>query len=145
MLSAGAELTWNQSTYSIDASNNQEYLTQNYNSELNLELPKDFAFNTSFNVAVNTGRADGYNTAIPIWNAEFSHNFMKNKRLQVGVSVKDLLNRNVGLHRTANLNYIEDERVSSLGRTVMLRATYALNSFGPGGPGGPRMRMMIRR
>lgn len=145
VLSAGAELTWNQSTYSIDASNNQEYLTQNYNSELNLELPKDFAFNTSFNVAVNTGRADGYNTAIPIWNAEFSHNFMKNKRLQVGISIKDLLNRNVGLHRTANLNYIEDERVASLGRTVMLRATYALNSFGPGGPGGPRMRMIIRR
>ena len=146
VLSAGAELTWNQSSYSIDAANNQEYLTQNYNSELNLELPKDFAFNTSFNVAVNTGRADGFNTAIPIWNAELSHSFMKNKRLQVGISVKDLLNRNIGLHRTANLNYIEDERVASLGRTVMLRATYALNSFGPGGPGGgPRMRMMIRR
>ncbi len=146
MLSAGGELTWNQSQYSIDKAFNQEFLTQTYNSELNLELPKDFGFNTSFNVTVNSGRADGYNTAIPVWNAELSRSFLKNKRLQVGFSVKDLLNRNVGLHRSANLNYVQDERVASLGRTVMLRATYSLNSFGrPGGPGGPRMRMMIRR
>ncbi|MBL7803490.1 MAG: TonB-dependent receptor [Saprospiraceae bacterium] len=145
-LNAGAELTWNQSRYSIDQSFNQEFLTQTYTSELNLDLPADFAFNTSLNVAVNTGRADGFNTTIPIWNAEFSHSFLKNKRLQVGLSVRDLLNRNQGLHRSANLNYVEDERVASLGRTVMLRATYSLNSFGPGGPGGgPRMRMLIRR
>lgn len=145
VFSAGAELIWNQSLYSIDDAYDQEFLTQRYSAEADLQLPKDFAFNTSFNVAVNTGRADGFNTAIPIWNAELSRFFGKNKRFQAGLSVRDLLDRNLGLHRTANLNYVEDERVASLGRTVMVRAVYSLNRMGGPGGGGPRMRMMIRR
>ena len=69
----------------------------------------------------------------------------KNRRLQLTLAVRDILNRNVGIHRTSNLNYVQDERVSSLGRYGLLKLTYSLSSFGgPGGPGGPRMRVVMR-
>ncbi len=142
---AGVELTWNQTRYSLDKAFNQEYLTQDYNGELDVQLPLNFTINTSLNVRVNNGLGEGYDQAVPIWNATVSKFLMKNKRLELSLVVRDLLNRNVGISRTANLNYVEDERVASLGRYGMVRLTYSLSSFGGPGGGGPRMRVMMRR
>jgi len=142
-LSAGADLTWNRTHYSLDKAFNQDYLTQQYNTSLDLDLPLNFSVNTNLDVTVNGGLGEGYDEAVPIWSASVSKFIMKNKRLQLTLTVHDLLNRNVGISRTASLNYVEDERIASLGRYGMLRLTYSLNSMGAGG--GPRMRMMIRR
>lgn len=142
-LSAGAELTWNQTRYSLDKNFNQDYLTQVYNSELEVELPLNFSVNTDLDVTANGGLGEGYNQAVPIWSASVSRFFMKNKRLQLTVLVHDLLNRNVGISRNTSLNYVEDQRIASLGRYGMVRLTYSLNSMGQGG--GPRVRMMFRR
>lgn len=146
LLNAGAELAWNSTHYSLDKAFNQDYLTQTYNMELEVQLPLDFSVNTGLDVTVNGGLSEGYNQAVPIWNASISKFLLKNKRLQLSLVVRDILNRNIGIHRNTNLNYIEDERVASLGRYGLLKLTYSLSSFGgPGGPGGPRMRVMMRR
>ncbi|MBV6443623.1 MAG: TonB-dependent receptor [Haliscomenobacteraceae bacterium CHB4] len=146
LFNAGAELAWNSTQYSLDKAFNQDFLTQTYNAELELQLPLDFSVNTALDVTVNNGLGAGYDQTIPIWNASVSKFLMKNKRLQLSLVVRDLLNRNVGIHRTSNLNYVEDERVASLGRYGLVKLTYSLSSFGgPGGPGGPRMRVMMRR
>ncbi|HRI58111.1 MAG TPA: hypothetical protein PK228_00220, partial [Saprospiraceae bacterium] len=100
---------------------------------------------TGLDVTVNGGLSEGYDQAVPIWNASVSKFLMKNKRLQLSLVVRDLLNRNVGIHRTSNLNYVEDERVASLGRYGLVKLTYSLSSFGGPGGGGPRMRVMMRR
>ena len=94
-------------------------------------------------MTVNGGLGEGYDKAVPIWSASVSKFIMKNKRLQLTLAVHDLLNRNVGISRTASLNYVEDERIASLGRYGMVRLTYSLNSMGAGGR--PGFRMMIRR
>lgn len=146
-LSAQAEVSWNQTSYSIDKSFNQDYLRQTYTGELNLELPKNWTFNTSLDVVSNTGLSQGYDQAIPIWNAGISKFFLKSKRGELTLAVHDLLNRNVGINRTANLNYVEDVRTASLGRYATLKFTYALNKMGGPGwnGGGPGIRMQIRR
>jgi len=144
-LTAEAELAWNQTTYSIDKSFNQDYLRQTYTGELNLELPRGWTFNTSLNVVSNTGLSQGYDQAIPIWNAGISKFFLKNKRGELTLAVRDLLNRNVGINRTANLNYVEDVRTASLGRYATLKFTYALNKMGGPGGGGPGFRVRVRR
>lgn len=144
--STEARYNWNNSHYSIDKNFDQSYLSQQYSSSLNLQLPKNFALNTSFDLTVNNGLSVGYDKPIPIWNATVSKFLMKGKKLEIALTVRDILNRNVGISRTANLNYVEDRRVASLGRYGLLRLTYSLNSLGgPGGPGGPRMKMMIKR
>jgi hypothetical protein len=145
-LSTESGLTWNRSSYSIDKSFNQKFVSQNYSANADIQLPKDFSINTSMEVTVNQGLAAGYNSAIPVWNASVSKFLLKGKKLEVALLVRDLLNRNVGVSRTANLNYVEDRRVASLGRMGMLRLTYSLNSLGGRrGLRGPGMRMMIRR
>lgn len=143
-LSSEARFGWNESHYSIDRAFDQSYVSQNYSSSLDVQLPKDFAFNTSFDLTVNNGLSAGYDKPIPIWNATISKYLMKGKKLEIALTVRDILNRNIGISRTANLNYVEDRRVASLGRYGLLRLTYSLNKMGgPGGPGG--MRMIIRR
>lgn len=146
LFNAGAEITWNQTLYSLDKAFNQDYLTQTYNAETEIQLPLRFTFNTSLDLVVNSGLSDGYDQAIPIWDASVGKSLLKNKRLQISLAVHDLLNRNVGISRTANLNFVQDQRVASLGRYGLLKLTYALSSFGAaGGPGRPGIRMMIRR
>lgn len=144
-LATEARYSWNKTHYSIDRNFDQTYFSQNYSSTLDLQLPHNFAFNTSFDLTVNNGLSTGYGKSIPIWNATLSRFFMKGKKLELALTIRDILNRNVGISRTANLNYVEDRRVSSLGRYGLVRLTYSLNSMGgrPGGGGG--MRMMIRR
>jgi hypothetical protein len=93
-------------------------------------LPGGLIFNNSFNYTVNTGRADGYNTKIPFWNASLAKSFMKNKRAEVKLSVFDLLNQNQGVSRNANQNYIEDTRYNVLQRYFLLGFTYSLNKAG---------------
>ena len=44
--------------------------------------------------------------------------------------VYDILNQNVGINRTNNLNYIEDQRVTTLSRYVMLSFSYKIRRFG---------------
>ncbi|MEZ4926336.1 MAG: outer membrane beta-barrel family protein [Saprospiraceae bacterium] len=144
-LSTSARLNWNKSYYSLDRGFDQSYLSQNYSSELDVRLPKDFAINTSFDVSLYDGLSAGFDKPIPIWNASISKFLMKGKKLEVALVVRDILNRNVGISRTANLNYIEDRSVASLGRYGLLKLTYSLNTLGGRrGFGGPRMRMMIR-
>lgn len=146
LFNAGAELAWNTARYSLDKAFNQDYLIQTYNAEMDVQLPLDFSINTALDVTVNGGLSEGYDQAVPIWNASVSKFLMKNKRLQLTLSVRDLLNRNIGIRRTANLNFIEDRRIASLGRYGLLKLTYSLNSFGgPGGPGRPGFRMIMRR
>lgn len=143
--SSEGRINWNESRYSIDRDFDQSYLTQTYSSSVDLQFPKNFAFSSSFDVTINDGLATGYNKPIPIWNATLSKFLMKGKKLEVALTVRDILNRNVGINRTANLNYVEDRRVASLGRYGLLRLTYSLNSMGGPRGGGPRMRMMMRQ
>lgn len=144
-MTTSARLNWNKSHYSIDRAFDQTYVSQNYSSDLDLQLPKDFAFSTGFDLTLNNGLSTGYDEPIPIWNATISKFLMKGKKLQLALTVRDILNRNIGISRTANLNYVEDRSVASLGRYGLLRLTYSLNSLGGRGHRGPGMRMMIRQ
>lgn len=141
-LSAGAEYSWRQAAYSLSSDFNRDYAVQTYTGDLHLDLPWSLSLESDLEVTVNDGLAEGYDRAVPIWNASLSK-FLLKRRLQIGIAVSDLLNRNTGISRTADLNYVQDQRTASLGRFAMLRCTYSLNSAGNDGPGG--MRMMIRR
>jgi hypothetical protein len=62
------------------------------------------------------GRAEGYNTSVPLWNAAFAKQFLKNKRGELRFSVFDLLNQNVSIVRNVTENYIQDVQTKVLTR-----------------------------
>lgn len=134
-------LNISKAQYSLQPSLNSNYLQQVYGFGMTNYLPWGIVFNNDFNYTVNTGRADGYNTKVPFWNASLAKGFLKNKRAEIKLSVYDLLNENQGASRNANQNYIEDTRYNVMQRYFLMSFTYSLNKAGNSAQGP---RVMIR-
>nr|WP_294988287.1 TonB-dependent receptor [uncultured Sediminibacterium sp.] len=132
-INASARLNISKATYSLQSRLNTNYLQQTYNIEMNNYLPLGLIMNNSFNYTINSGRADGFNTKIPYWNASLAKSFLKNKRGELKLTVYDLLNKNVGVNRSANQNYIEDTRYNVLQRYFLLSFTFRLNKAASSG------------
>ena len=121
---------------------NTNYLSQEYNASLDWEMPKGFFFSTDFMYTINSQRAAGFNIKVPLWNASISKQMLKFNRGELKFAVRDLLNKNVGISRNTNNNYIEDARVLTLRQFFLLSFTYSLSKTGlnnAGGSGGMRV------
>ena len=127
---ASARINISKAKYSLQSQLNSNYLQQVYNLEMTNYLPFGIVLNNTFNYTKNSGRADGYNIGIPLWNASIAKSFLKNKRAEIKLSVADILNQNLGVTRSANQNYIEDLQYNILRRYTMLSFTYSLNKSG---------------
>jgi hypothetical protein len=136
--------SFSQTTNEVNPTLNTNFLTKVFGADMTNYLPLNIVLNQSFNYAINTGRAEGFNTAIPIWNASFSKFFLKNKRAEIKMSAFDLLNKNIGINRNVSQNQIVDRSYNVISQYFMLTFTYSLQKSGLGGgarPGGMMIRM----
>jgi hypothetical protein len=131
-----ARLNFSNSKYSLQQDADNNYLQQRYGFEMVNYFPGKITISNEFNYTVNSGRSDGFNTNIPIWNISAAKSLLKNSRGEIKISVADLLNKNDGISRNSNLGYITDERYNVLQRYFLLTFTYSLNKSGA--HGGPR-------
>ena len=139
-----ARYSFSQTTNEVNPNLNTNFLTKVFGADMTNYLPFNIVLNQSFNYAINTGRAEGFNTAIPIWNASFSKFFLKNKRAEIKMSAFDLLNKNIGINRNVSQNQIVDRSYNVISQYFMLTFTYSLQKSGLGGgarPGGMMIRM----
>jgi hypothetical protein len=134
-LSFTAGINYYKTKYSLQAALNTEYLNQQYSTEVNWQLPKRFYFNTEFTYTINSQRASGFNTKVPLWNAFISKQFLRFNRGEIKLSAFDLLKQNIGISRNTSQNYIEDKRVKNLQRFFLLSFTYSLTKNGLSAPG----------
>jgi hypothetical protein len=142
-----ARIGYNTTNYSLQTALNQSYFTHDYEASFGWTMPWGMRIGSSFNYTFYAGQSFGGTQAIPIWQASLSKFVLKNKRGEIKFVVNDILNRNLGFTRTTDINYIQDERITSLGRYFMLSFTYAINPMfggmggrrGPGGPGAMRI------
>lgn len=141
-LSLNASLNYSKTTYSIPSARNSKYFTQEYGVDLNWQFAKGFLLATDFNYRINNQYAADFNTKISLWNASFSRQVLHFNRGELKLSVKDLLNQNIGINRSANQNYIEDSRVNTLRRFFLLSFTYNLTKTGLNNSNNGGMRMM---
>ena len=139
-----ARYSFSQTSNEVNPNLNTNFLTKVFGADMTNYLPFNIVLNQSLNYAINTGRAEGFNTAIPIWNASFSKFFLKNKRAEIKMSAFDLLNKNIGINRNVSQNQIVDRSYNVISQYFMLTFTYSLQKSGLGGgarPGGMIIRM----
>lgn len=135
-----AAVNYTRTGYSLQPALNNQFISQDYETELNIELPKQFRFSTDFLYRVNNQRASGFNAKVPLWGASLSKLFLKGQRGELKFTANDILNRNLGINRTTVQNFIEDSRVNTVRRYFMLSFTYSLSKVGLGQPNGIRFR-----
>jgi hypothetical protein len=138
-----ARYSFSNTNNAVNPTLNTNFLTKVFGADMTNYLPFNIVLNQSFNYAINTGRAEGFNTAIPIWNASFSKFFLKNKRAEIKMSAFDLLNKNIGINRNVSQNQIVDRSYNVISQYFMLTFTYSLQKSGLGG-GARAGGMMIR-
>ncbi|MEI6189814.1 MAG: outer membrane beta-barrel protein [Chitinophagia bacterium] len=128
-----ARYSFSNTSNKITPTLNTNYLTRVYGADVTNYLPFNFVINQSFNYTINSGRAAGFNTAIPIWNASFSKFFMKNKRAEIKASAFDILNKNAGISRNVSQNQIVDQNYNVINQYFLLSFIYSLQKSGLGG------------
>jgi hypothetical protein len=126
----------------INSALNTNFVTRIYGADLTNYLPWGIVLNQSMNYTINEGRAPGFNTAVPIWNASISKFFLKNKRAELKLSAFDLLNKNVGISRNVTQNQIVDQSYNVINQYFLIGFTYSLQKSGLGTGGGPRVMTM---
>jgi hypothetical protein len=139
-----ARYSFSNTNNKVNPTLNTNFLTKVFGADMTNYLPWNIVLNQSFNYAINTGRAEGFNTSIPIWNASFSKFFLKNKRAEIKMSAFDLLNKNIGINRNVSQNQIVDRSYNVISQYFLLTFTYSLQKSGLGGgarPGGMIIRM----
>ncbi|MEY3619697.1 MAG: hypothetical protein RLZZ391_63 [Bacteroidota bacterium] len=138
-----ARYSYSNTNNAVNPSLNTNFLTKVFGADMTNYLPFNIVLNQSFNYTINTGRAEGFNTAVPIWNASFSEFFMENKRAEIKMSAFDLLNKNIGINRNVSQNQIVDRSYNVISQYFLLSFTYSLQKSGLGG-GARAGGMMIR-
>lgn len=134
-IEAVARVSYNDARYSLQSSFNNEYWRQVYELNVILNLPAGFNISNEFSYSAYTGRSNGYNPRIALWNASVSKQVLKSKKGEVKLSAFDLLNQNTGIDRSGNTIYVEDIRYKTLQRFFTLGFTYSLQKASSGGPG----------
>jgi len=138
-----ARYSFSNTNNAVNPTLNTNFLTKVFGADMTNYMPFNIVLNQSFNYAINTGRAEGFNTAIPIWNVSFSKFFLKNKRAEIKMSAFDLLNKNIGISRNVSQNQIVDRSYNVISQYFLLSFTYSLQKSGLGG-GARAGSMMIR-
>lgn len=133
-IEAVARFSFNDARYSLQSSFNNEYWRQVYELNVILNLPAGFNISNEFSYSAYTGRSNGYNPRIALWNASVSKQVFKSKKGEIKLSAFDLLNQNTGIDRNGNTVYVEDIRYKTLQRFFTLGFTYSLQKASSGGP-----------
>ncbi len=123
-------VSFNQTTsvYQQSTDFNQVYYTTTYYTNITFSHDR-WLLNTGFDYNVYSGDAFAENQIIPLWNAYIARVMLKSRRGELRISAFDILNQNIGFSRTADLNFIQQERTNNLARYFMLSFTYRLNKM----------------
>ncbi|MNX79039.1 hypothetical protein D3C86_1106560 [compost metagenome] len=111
-----------------------EYFVHNINARFNWIIKERLVINTNYSVNSYAGLGSGFNQTIMLWNGGVGYKLLKQKQLELRVSVFDIMNNNNSITRNVTESYIEDVKSNVLNRYYMVTLTYNLRNFGTKAP-----------
>ena len=128
----GGKWTFNNTFYELEGQTDQSFFTQNYYAEFGLTFLKNWNIRTEFDVNIYSGDGFSDTQTLPLWSASLSRYILKDKKGEIKLSCFDILNKNRGISRVSNSNYLEEVNSNSLGQYFMLSFIYSIKGFAQG-------------
>lgn len=128
-LTIGGRITFNSTKYSVSSTLDQKYLDRRAYADLIVTPTKKWKFESTFDLTFYSAETFGQKRTVPIWMAGITRNILPDSRGQITFAAHDILNKNIGLNRTSDLNFVQEERVTSLGRFLLLKFAYSISGF----------------
>ncbi len=128
-VNVGGSLTLTDARYSLQESLNNRYFDLGYFGEARFTPNDRWSFSVTADVVNYNARTFNDMVNIPLIGAEVGFYFLKYNRGMLTLTGFDLLNRNTGIERVSELNYLRETRSNIIGRYVMLSFKYRLNKF----------------
>ncbi|MEO1258769.1 MAG: TonB-dependent receptor [Bacteroidota bacterium] len=125
----GGRTSFNKTDYSISEELNQNYIDGSFFTDLIVTPSDKWELSSSFDYTIYSEETFGESRSIPVWKASLTRYILKNKRGRLSLTAFDILNRNIGINRNSQLNYVQEERVQSLARHIMLNFAYSISGF----------------
>ncbi|TAE74358.1 MAG: TonB-dependent receptor [Bacteroidetes bacterium] len=118
-----------QTKYDFNANQNQTFFNETYTLQSNVNLGTKMWISTDMNYMIYRSLTNDFYQELPLWTASISAFVLKNNKGELKLSAVNLLDRNLGITQNAGVNYIQQERIASLGRFFMLSFTYSLSKI----------------
>ncbi|MCX6270955.1 MAG: TonB-dependent receptor [Bacteroidetes bacterium] len=132
-VSAGGSVQLSDARYSLRGSMNKTYLNLGYYADINYTPTKRWNFAIKADITRYDARSFNNAVDIPLIRAEISHYFLADNRASIALEGADLLNKNTGIERISELNYLMERTSNIISRYIMISLKYKLNKFGGDG------------
>jgi hypothetical protein len=120
-------LSHQQTQYDFNANQNQTFFNEVHTGQVNIGVTPSILLSTEMNYMVYRSLTNNFYQELPMWNASISSYILKDNKGEIKFSVVNILDRNLGITQSAGVNYLQQERIVSLGRYMMVSFTYSLS------------------
>ena len=127
-----SNLTITDVTYSINTSQNQKIINQNYSATFNARLIWGIYLNSDFDYRIFQNERFDFDTRIPILNLSIYKVFLKDNRGELRLSGFDIFDRNQAISQAADANSVREVATTTLAQYFMLSFTYNMRGITAG-------------
>lgn len=125
----GGTIQLNDARYSIQHSLNKVYLNFVGFSDISYRPTEKWYFSLTTDLSRYDAGSFGNAVNVPLLRAAITRYILKNNRGVITLEAFDPLNKNTGIERVSEMNYLLEQQSNTIGRYVMLSFKYRLNKF----------------
>lgn len=132
-LSIGSTVLYTTARYSLQGELNTNYVSLTGFAEGSYAPNSSISLTASADITQYHTGSFAQSIYVPLLKASVTYYFLKASRASLTLEAFDILNKNTGLQRITELNYLRQKHSNIIGRYVLLSFKYRLNKFDGGG------------